>query len=56
MASWFSREPWPSDVTFVSLGMVVLDELRFPGNAPLLDVMGGSRAFGMPISRPSIVF
>jgi len=34
------------DVMFVSLGMVILDELRFPGKAPLLDVMGGSGAYG----------
>ncbi|KAL2064560.1 hypothetical protein VTL71DRAFT_3697 [Oculimacula yallundae] len=32
-------------VDFVSLGMVVLDELRFPSKAPLLDVMGGSGTY-----------
>ncbi|PVH79485.1 hypothetical protein DL98DRAFT_549594 [Cadophora sp. DSE1049] len=30
---------------FVSFGKVVLDELRFPGKAPLFDVMGGSGAY-----------
>jgi hypothetical protein len=34
-------------VTFVSLGMVVLDELRFPGKRPLSDVMGGSASYGI---------
>lgn len=34
-------------VKFGSLGMVVLDELRFPRKGPLLDVMGGSGSYGM---------
>jgi len=50
MGGWFSREQWHSDVTFVSLGMVVLDELRFPGKAPLLDVIGGSGAYSTIIN------
>jgi len=29
-------------ITNVSLGMIVLDELRFPGKEPLYDVPGGS--------------
>lgn len=29
-------------ITSVSLGMIVLDELRFPGREPLYDVPGGS--------------
>jgi hypothetical protein len=35
------------DVVFVSLGMVVLDELRFPGREPLYDIIGGSGAYGI---------
>lgn len=31
--------------SFVSLGMVVVDELRSPGNAPLTDIPGGSGTF-----------
>lgn len=30
---------------FVSLGMVVLDELHFPSSATMYDVLGGSGAF-----------
>jgi len=29
-------------IIIVSLGMIVLDELRFPGREPLYDVPGGS--------------
>jgi len=50
MSSWLSGEQQCSDVTFVSLGMVVLDELRYPGKAPLLDVMGGSGAYSTAIN------
>jgi hypothetical protein len=32
-------------IDFVSLGMVILDEIRIPNRAPLLDVVGGSGAF-----------
>lgn len=31
--------------TFVSLGMVVLDELRFPNAPTMYDVVGGSGAY-----------
>ena len=34
-------------VSFVSLGMVILDELRFHGQRPLTDVVGGSGAYGI---------
>ncbi len=49
MSAWFSRQQSPSesDVTFVSLGMVVLDELRLPGKKLLSDVMGGSASYGI---------
>lgn len=33
-------------IIFVSLGMVVLDELHFPSKPTLLDVPGGSGLFG----------
>lgn len=49
MGGWFSRHQHDAAVDFVSFGMVVLDELRFPGKPPLLDIMGGSGAYGMPI-------
>ncbi|KAL4791473.1 Ribokinase-like protein [Aspergillus venezuelensis] len=32
-------------ISFVSLGLVVLDEIRFPNKAPLRDVVGGSGAY-----------
>ena len=35
----------PHQILFVSLGMVVIDELRFPGQQPLIDVLGGSGAY-----------
>ncbi|KAJ9157649.1 Carbohydrate/purine kinase [Pleurostoma richardsiae] len=37
----------PPRPAFVSLGMVVLDELRAPGRSPLYDVLGGSGAFSV---------
>ncbi|KUJ11849.1 pfkB family kinase [Mollisia scopiformis] len=47
MGSWFSGPQAPDVVvTFVSLGMVVLDELRFPGKKLISDVMGGSASYG----------
>ncbi|KAF5859116.1 hypothetical protein ETB97_003304 [Aspergillus alliaceus] len=33
------------DILFVSLGLVVLDEIRFPNREPLTDVLGGSGAY-----------
>ena len=30
----------------VSLGMVVIDEIRFPSRAPIIDVAGGSAVYG----------
>ncbi|KAL3477739.1 Ribokinase-like protein [Aspergillus californicus] len=33
------------NVSFVSLGLVVLDEIRFPNRNPLTDVLGGSGAY-----------
>lgn len=35
-----------SDICFTSLGLVVLDEIRFPNRAPLNDVLGGSGTYG----------
>ena len=42
-----SDEELRQTISFVSLGMVVLDELRFHGQRPLTDVVGGSGAYGM---------
>ncbi len=33
------------EIVFVSLGMLVLDELRFPSSPTLYDVVGGSGAY-----------
>jgi hypothetical protein len=33
-------------ISFTSLGLVVLDEIRFPNQEPLLDILGGSGAYG----------
>ncbi|KEY83364.1 carbohydrate kinase pfkB [Aspergillus fumigatus] len=33
-------------ISFTSLGLVVLDEIRFPSQEPLLDVLGGSGTYG----------
>ncbi|RHZ49714.1 hypothetical protein CDV55_101922 [Aspergillus turcosus] len=32
-------------ISFTSLGLVVLDEIRFPNQEPLLDILGGSGAY-----------
>ena len=32
-------------ISCVSLGMVILDEILMPGHPPLLDVIGGSSTF-----------
>ncbi|GIC90944.1 pfkB family carbohydrate kinase superfamily [Aspergillus udagawae] len=32
-------------ISFTSLGLVVLDEIRFPNQEPLIDVLGGSGAY-----------
>jgi hypothetical protein len=34
------------NISFVSLGLVVLDEIRFPNQEPLINVVGGSGAYG----------
>lgn len=33
-------------ISFTSLGLLVLDEIRLPGQEPLTDVLGGSGAYG----------
>ena len=45
MESRLSKEEPHQVISFVSLGMVVLDELRFPGQQPLSDILGGSGAY-----------
>jgi len=42
-----SPSPQRLDIKFLSLGMVVLDDLRFPDKAPLLNIMGGSGTYGV---------
>lgn len=34
------------EILFVSLGTTVLDEIRIPGQKPLLNVLGGSGIYG----------
>ena len=46
MGLWASEEAPSEILSFVSLGMVVLDELHFPDQQPLYDVVGGSGAYG----------
>lgn len=41
------------DPSFVSLGMVVIDELHFPSREPLIDIPGGSGAYGQRVFPPS---
>lgn len=33
-------------ISFTSFGLVVLDEIRFPNQKPLTNVLGGSGAYG----------
>lgn len=33
-------------ISFTSLGLVVLDEIRFPGKKPLTNILGGSGTYG----------
>lgn len=40
------------EISFVSLGMVVLDEIRLSGQDPLTDIVGGSGAYGT--TRPDV--
>lgn len=42
MGSYFSKSLDDKDPIFVSLGMVVLDEICFPDGTVLYDVAGGS--------------
>lgn len=35
-----------SEVSFVSFGTAILDEIRFPGQKPLTNILGGSGAYG----------
>lgn len=36
----------PQETIFTSLGLVVLDEIRFPDQEPVTDVLGGSGVYG----------
>lgn len=35
-----------SEVSFVSFGTAILDEIRFPGQKPFTNILGGSGAYG----------
>jgi hypothetical protein len=35
-----------ANISFTSLGLVVLDDIRFPNRAPLTDILGGSGTYG----------
>ena len=41
-------------ISFMSLGLLVLDEIRFPNRKPLTDVLGGSGAYGLIPYPPHI--
>ncbi|KAL4908999.1 hypothetical protein BDW74DRAFT_145757 [Aspergillus multicolor] len=43
-------DPEPS-ISFTSLGLLVLDEIRFPGHVPLTDVLGGSGVYGVLLAK-----
>lgn len=45
MESIAFRQDGDDAIVFVSLGMLVLDELRFPSSPTLYDVVGGSGAY-----------
>jgi len=47
MDTQLSEEPEYSSVDTVSLGMVVIDEIRLPSRDPLIDIAGGSGTYGM---------
>lgn len=41
-----------SKISFTSLGLVVLDEIRCPDRKPLADILGGSGTYGeFPVSH-----
>ncbi len=47
----YLRDSPPSEaqpeILFTSLGMVVLDEICFPSEGPLIDIIGGSGAYNI---------
>ncbi|KAF2832401.1 putative PfkB family kinase [Ophiobolus disseminans] len=45
MTAWLSGKELNTSVEFVSLGMVVIDEIRLPSRPPIIDVAGGSGSF-----------
>lgn len=46
MDHWISPPNTEITVFSVSLGMVVIDEIRLPSRAPMIDVAGGSAIYG----------
>ncbi|KAF1842052.1 Ribokinase-like protein [Cucurbitaria berberidis CBS 394.84] len=51
MGSWVSKPKAELSVDTVSLGMVVIDEIRLPSRPPLIDVAGGSGTYATLGSR-----
>ncbi|OTA69256.1 hypothetical protein K449DRAFT_460802, partial [Hypoxylon sp. EC38] len=51
MGQYLAKAIQGSDPAFVSFGMIVLDELRFPSNYTLYDVPGGSGMYATLGSR-----
>lgn len=54
MDTWSSNVEDDSTVGTVSLGMVVIDEIHLPKRSPLIDVAGGSGAYGMYLTRVAL--
>lgn len=50
MGAYFPMPLEDKDLVFVSLGMVVLDEIRFPNGPALYNVAGGSGLYSMCVS------
>jgi hypothetical protein len=47
MGNFFSQLRADFEVVSVSLGMVVIDEIRLPSSPPFVDVAGGSGCYGV---------
>jgi len=54
MDARFSKVEDDPTISTVSLGMVVIDEIHLPKRSPLIDVAGGSGAYGMYLTRVAL--
>jgi len=54
MDARFSKVEDDSTISTVSLGMVVIDEIHLPKRSPLIDVAGGSGAYGMYLTHVAL--